>query len=334
MNTKSQIFIVDDEYNALQTMRLILEEQFDVTIAIDEYKAVDILRTKDFDVALVDLVMPHISGLEMLRRIKYTKPSTEVIMVTAYGSVSTAKQALKSGAFDYIQKPFDPKQLKKIIHKAIEYRNKRLVDAEEQSKLLERVGVLEREIKTLHANNYQGMMELLSQVIGIRQSYTEQHLKSVEKYAVLVASKLRLSEKEKEDLQVAAVLHDLGKLAVDESILNKTEPLTNSDWTLLKSHPEVGAGIVATVNGWQEAAEGVLYHHEWLDGTGYPKGLKSDKIPIIARIVSVTDAFDAMTSDRAYRKAMNRSKAIGILQQYSGCQFEPEVVNALIDTVT
>ncbi len=333
MSTR-QIIIVDDEDNALQTMRLALEEQFDVTTTLNEYKALDILSAKDFEVAVVDLKMPNISGVEMLKQIKEVKPSTEVIMVTGYASVETARQTLKSGAFDYIQKPFDPEQLRRIIHKAIEHRQKRLFDAEEKSKLLERVRTLEQNINTLRANNQQDTVELLSQVIGIRQRYTMQHLKSVEEYTVPIADKFQFSKKEKEDLQVAAALHDIGKLAVGESILNKTGTLTDSDWTQLKSHPEVGANIVGTVDEWQEAAKGVLHHHERLDGTGYPKGLKGDNIPLIARIVFVTDAFDAMTSNRAYRKAMDKSKAVSILREYSGRQFDPGVVDAFIDTVT
>jgi len=333
VSTRTQVIIVDDEDNALQTMQLALEEQFDVTTAMNEYKALDILSVKDFEVALVDLVMPNISGVEMLRQIKEVKPSTEVIMVTGYASIKTARQTLKSGAFDYIQKPFDPKQLQQIIHEAIEHRRKGLIDAEARANLFKRVSILEQEISRLRASSHQDTIKALSQAIGIQQSYTMQHLKSVEEYAVPIADKLRFSEKEKGDLQVAAALHDIGKLAVGESILNKTEDLTNSDWMRLKFHPEAGALVVETVNEWREAAKGVRYHHEWIDSTGYPDGLKGDNIPLIARIVFVIDAFDAMTSDRAYRKAIDEEEAISILKQYSGCQFDPEVVNTFIDTV-
>jgi len=159
-----------------------------------------------------------------------------------------------------------------------------------------------------------------------------QHMKSVETHAVFIADKLQLSDKQKVDLQVAAALHDIGKLAVDKSILNKTGQLTPSDWICLKSHPEVGARIVGSISEWRDAAKGIYYHHERMDGTGYPEGLKGNRIPTVARIVSVIDAFDAMTSDRAYRKAMNQEKAIEILQKCQGIQFDPIVVDAFIDS--
>lgn len=333
MDTRAQILIVDDKYCTLQAMRLLLEEQFDVTATMDEHKALDILSDKDFEVVIVDLVMPSITGLEMLRRMKEMKPLTEVIMVTGYSSVKTARQTLKSGAFDYIEKPFSTEQLHHTVHGAIEHRKKRLIDEQQESRLLERVRSLEREISKLRSNSHHDMIELLSQVIGIQQSYTMQHLKSAEKYVIPVADELRLAEEEKEDLQVAAALHDIGKLAVDESILNKKAPLTETDWMQLRSHPETGAHILATVDGWQGVAEGVRHHHERIDGAGYPAGLKSDNIPLISRIIFVADAFDAMTSDRAYRKAMDNADAISILKQYRGYQFDPEVVDAFINTI-
>jgi len=334
VNNKSQILVVDDDDSILHTIEMLLEDQFDVATSRNEYNALAILGVKDFEVAIVDLVMPNISGLEMLQRIKEMKPSTEVIMVTGHSSVETVRQTLKSGAFDYIEKPFCPKELQRRIREAIEYRKEKQIEEEEKSRLLNRVRILEREIDKLRANSYQDMVELLSEVVGIQHNYTKQHLKSVEEYTIPIADKLHLSEEEKEDLKIAAALHDIGKLAVDESILNKTEPLTDSDWIQLRSHPEDGARIVETINEWREAAKGVRYHHEWLDGTGYPAGLKGDEIPLLARIVFVTDAFDAMTSDRSYREAMTESEAIDTLKQCRGSQFDPEVVNAFVDTVS
>ena len=334
MDNKSKIFVLDDDDKILQTVKLVLGGQFDVATVGNEYKALDILRDRDFEVAIVDLLMPNISGLEMLQKIKAMKPSTEVIMVTGHSSVETVRQTLKSGAFDYIEKPFCPKQLQQIIHAAINCRREKQIESEEKYRLLNRLRILEQEVDKLLASGYQDIVELLSTVVGIQHNYTKQHLKSVEEYTIPIADKLHLSEKEKEDLAVAAALHDIGKLAVDDSILNKTEPLTESDWVQLRSHPENGACILETIDEWRDAAKGVRYHHEWLDGTGYPAGLKGDDIPIISRIVFVTDAFDAMTSDRAYRKAMPKSKAIDTLKQWSGRQFDPEVVNAFIDTVT
>jgi len=333
VGTKVQVLIVDDTDYSLETMQMMLKEQFDVTTVMDGYKALDTISGKDFEVAIVDLVMPNISGLETLRRMKEIKPSTEVIMVTGYGSVDTTRQTMKSGAFDYIEKPFNQEQIQRIIYEAIEHRQKKILDEKERDKLLEKVHILEQETKRLRENNYQDMVELLSQVIDIQQNYTMQHLKSVAEYIPPIADKLQLSEEEKEDLQIAAALHDIGKLAIDESILNKTTPLTDSDWMQLKSHPVAGARIVGTVDGWEEAAEGIRHHHEWLNGTGYPDGLEGDNIPLISRIVFVADAFDAMTSDRAYRKAMDKSEAIGILKEYSGRQFDPAVVEAFVDMV-
>jgi len=331
VNTKAKILIVDDNEHILHMMQAILEEQSDVTTTTDGYEALDIISAKDFEVAIIDLIMPDISGLEMLKRIKEIKPSMEVVIVTGHSSVETTKLALKSGAFDYIEKPFNLEEIQRIIHEAIEHRKKRLLEEEQKSKL--RISILEQEINRLRLNSHQDMIGLLSQVVGIQQSDTMQHLQSVAEYIPPIADKLRLSEKEKEDLQIAAALHDVGKLAIDESILNKVDALTDADWMQLKFHPEAGARIVETVDGWEEAAKGVRCHHEWWDGTGYPDGLKGDDIPLISRIIFVADAFDAMISDRAYRKAMNKSEAIGILKEYGGRQFDQKVVDVFIETV-
>jgi len=165
---KNKILIVDNDYSSRQTMRLILEDKFDVTTTNAD-DALVLLNTTEFEVVIVDLFMPKISGLEILKWIKGTKPLTEVIIVTGYASVETTKHALKAGAFDYIQKPFDPKGFQETINKAFEHRTRRLLEAEEESGLVQTAYALEQEIRALRQHRHQTRIELLSRVINLNQ---------------------------------------------------------------------------------------------------------------------------------------------------------------------
>jgi putative nucleotidyltransferase with HDIG domain len=181
---------------------------------------------------------------------------------------------------------------------------------------------------------YSSSVELLSRILDRRDSYTHNHSKNVSKLAVSIAEKLGLPAKEKNKVKYASLLHDIGKMGIDMSILKKKGKLTKSEWKEIRVHTRIGAEIVGKIRFLSDLVPTVLHHHERFSGGGYPyPELKNEDIPLTARIVTCTDAFDAMTSDRAYRKALSKEKALEELRSCSGTQFDPDVVSVLIKIV-
>ncbi len=342
MKNKAKILLVDDEPELLKAMHRMLKDDFDVVMTSQCHEVFRLMRTDSFAVLIVDLVMPDLSGLEILQRVKQMSPATEVIIVTGYASVRTTKQALRAGAYDYLERPFARAEIHHVIRNAVIHHelNKSEESGEDATDpaqtmvlLLERIRQLEDQLTQEEVRTFQNTVELLYQLIGARQHDMMMHLHSVEDYALPVARRLGFDEGEKTDLQVAAAFHDIGKLAVDEAVLYKPGPLNKEEWEVMRQHPVIGARIVGTVKGWENAADGVLYHQERVDGNGYPEGLSGKQIPIIARIVTVADAYDAMTSERAYKTAISRQEAIQELEDNKGTQFDPEVVDAFVSII-
>ncbi len=168
--------------------------------------------------------------------------------------------------------------------------------------------------------------EALAEAVNSRDPYTGGHIRRVEHYSLLMAEALGLDEKEKEDLRLAAILHDIGKIGIDDSILRKTEPLSPEEEAAMQKHPEIGGRPMSFVTEMRDIIPGVRHHHENYDGSGYPDGLKGDEIPLHARIIAIADAFDALTTDRPYRRAVTREEALDILRSESGIRFDPALV--------
>lgn len=170
--------------------------------------------------------------------------------------------------------------------------------------------------------------EALAEAVNSRDPYTGGHTRRVAEYSLIIAGVMGLSEMEKEELKLAAILHDIGKIGVDDAILRKGGALSEEEEQLMRRHPEIGARILEHVEEMKGVIPGVLHHHEWFDGSGYPAGLKGDEIPLQARIIAVVDAFDALTTDRPYRKAEERATALDELENGAGTHFDPALVRA------
>jgi len=175
--------------------------------------------------------------------------------------------------------------------------------------------------------------EALAEAVGSRDPYTGGHTRRVEEYALMVADAIGLQMKEREELKLAAILHDIGKIGIDDAILRKGGVLTGDEDSAMRRHPEIGARILGYVKEMQGVIPGVLHHHERFDGSGYPDGLKGERIPLNARIIAIADAFDALTTDRPYRKGPARARALAIISEDSAAQFDPALVRVFIDCV-
>ena len=179
--------------------------------------------------------------------------------------------------------------------------------------------------------DFLGVLTVLAKLIEMRDSYTRGHSEEVSRWSEIVARKLGLNKDKQEEISLAAKLHDIGKISIPDRILNKPGPLSKEEYAEVKKHPILGANIFSNIDSLKEVSGIIRHHHEWYNGRGYPEGLKAEEIPLGSRIISVTDAYQAMTSDRPYRRAFSKEKAIYELKRCAGSQFDPEIVKVFME---
>jgi response regulator RpfG family c-di-GMP phosphodiesterase len=340
MTQKPKLLIVDDNRGFSESIRLILRDEYEIQTVYDGFEALERTRSNMFDLILLDLRLPGMSGLETLRRIKVISPSSEVVIITAYGEVKTIKDAIRLGAVDYLEKTgFPALQIKEALRRAMRQRRARIEREERLNELRQQnrelsdsLSIIQTEINRQRDLEYDRVVEAISIALDIRQDIATVHARSVEEYMFPIVRKLGLSHEEEIALRVAAALHDVGMLAVSETILAKPGPLSEEEWRSIERHPSVGANIIEGIGKWPAAIQLVLYHHERMDGSGYPHHLKGDQIPFLARIIAVADVYDAMISDRPYRKALSKDEAIEELMK-DETKFDPEVVRLFCESL-
>ncbi|MBM4046676.1 MAG: HD domain-containing protein, partial [Planctomycetes bacterium] len=275
--------------------------------------------------------LPGMSGVELMGRIRAGSPSTAVIMTTGVRDADTIVTAMKAGASDYILKPFSLDHVAMSVAAAIERRNSLIESRSYLESLERRVQTGSEQLKQLNGE----MCDLLANIIQslaysleAKDPHTEGHSRKVARYAGMIAQQLGQSEDKLGRVAYAGLLHDIGKIAVRESILTKPGPLSPREYSHIKQHPLISERILRPIKQFADILTDVRNHHEFFDGRGYPDGLKGESIPIGARILAVADAYDAMTSGRVYREKLPPSEAFAELQAQAGKQFDPEVVQA------
>ncbi len=325
---KQHILIVDDEPGVRESLNMILSEKYQTHIYSEATEAIDDAGKGCIDVALLDIKMPHMGGIELLERIKSIDPSIQVAMVTGYANLDSAVKALRLGAYDYINKPFSKKDVEKLVKRGLELRKEQV----EAKNGLERLEIIDRELNERLKKTYSKTVESLLEAVNAKDSYTSSHSAEVAAYSMKILNELDMNipEQEKEYFHYVCTLHDIGKIGISENILTKTTSLTEQEMREIRKHPQIGADILAPIDFLKEYLPMVLYHHEKYDGSGYPEGKKAQEIPLQARILAVGDAYHAMRSDRPYRKAMSRQNAHNELKKGAGFHFDPEVVRAAL----
>ncbi len=326
---KEKILIVDDE----ETIRNLFLETLEgfgyrCDTAQNGLQCLEkFYEQSDFDVVLLDVQMPKLNGIETLKKLKSYAPDISIIMVSASREIENVREALKEGAYDYIFKPFNINDVEAVIRRAVE-RAKLIKENKDYQKNLEKkVADQTREL----VNLYSSTLEAMILALDLREQETGYHSYRVTEYALKIAKKLNLDDNDLAILAKGALLHDIGKIGVPDHILLKPGALTDDEWKIMKMHPENGYKLLQRIDFLEDSAQIVLSHHERADGTGYPRQLKREDIPFGARIFSVVDALDAMTSERTYRKAMPFEKASEIIVENSGTQFDPEIVEVFQD---
>jgi len=286
------------------------------------------LENHPIALVILDIKMPGKSGIEILSDVKSGYPDTVVIMATAIIDINVAIQCLKQGAEDYICKPFNLEELSLAVQRALDRRHLQLELREYQQFLEEKVEEQTDEIRKV----FLGAIEALVSALEAKDRYTGGHSRRVTKLSLALGNELGLAAKDMEELRWASLLHDIGKIAIDQSIQNKSGKLTPEEYDHIMTHTHAGALIVQPlVNG--KIAEMIEHHHDRYDGSGPYQIIAGSGIPLGARIIAIADAFDAMTSDRPYRSAMAVEEAIREIQRGARTQFDPTIINAFIKTI-
>ena len=328
MTTKQErILIVDDEEMVRRLLHQKLsQEGYSCEEAGNADQALDKLRSNAVGLVILDIKMPGKSGVELLPEIKANYPDTAVIMATAITDTSTAIQCMKEGAYDYITKPFSLDEVILSVDRALEKRRLELENRDYQQHLEQRVAAQARKIRA----SFLSAVTALAYALEAKDKYTSGHSQRVAETSVAIATELGMPQDSIEKIRLAGLIHDLGKIGVRESVLNKPGRLTDEEFQHVKYHCEMGEHILTPIVEDEEILKVVTHHHERYDGTGYPDGLKYEQIPLGARILAVADRYDAMTSERPYRKAMSDEAACAEIERGKRTQFDPEVADAFI----
>lgn len=331
---KANLLIVDDEemIRGLLVSTLTKEGWFCYEAGNSDDGSL-ILQNQEIDLALLDIMMPGNSGMKLLEELKTTCPDTSVLMVTAMNDMDIALSCIRMGADDYIVKPFNIDRVVLTIRNSLEKR-RLLMENKEYQKNLE-IKVLEqtRHIRSAMEEinlSYEHTLRALIRALDAREKEIGSHSERVRNYTILLAKAWGIGEQELSIITKGTLLHDIGKIGVADSILLKDGKLSANEWIEMKKHPLVGFEIISGITPLKGAAEFVLAHHERYDGTGYPFGLKGKEIPLSARIFSLADTLDAMTSDRPYRKALSFQAVIEEVIRCNGTQFDPEIVKVFL----
>ncbi len=339
---QATVMVVDDEDRIRRILAIQLQKAGYNVISIGEgQEAMALLNKVDIDVVISDIRMPGITGDQILRYIKTNSPAIPVVMLTGVVDVETAVGIMRSGAYDYLVKPVKKDELLITIHRALQYRNVvlRNIQLQEENiryqkgleqKVRERTRELARALAHLR-EVHMDTVKILASAIEEKDPYMRGHSNRVRIISSEMARKLGYKEMEIERIEYGALLHDIGKIAIDQRILDKPGPLTDEEFKIIQDHPIIGERIISKVTFFADIAPMVRWHHERWDGLGYPDGIKGENIPLPVRILNIVDSFDAMSSDRPYRKAMPLERVIDIISEERGKQFAPEMVDLFLN---
>ncbi|MGE5284354.1 MAG: HD domain-containing phosphohydrolase [Actinomycetota bacterium] len=336
---KIRVLVVDDE----EFLRSIVRERLEIA----GYSVEEASNGKEalamasnghgpYDVLLTDVRMPVMDGITLFSEVAKRCPGTAGIVMSANTELDTAVQAMKKGACDYITKPFNFDVLLITIENALRKKDLERQVKEYQKDLEKNQEDLEKKVKeqtdiinSMYVRSIDAMIKSLVKALEANDDYTRGHSERVTRISMGIAKELGMTGRELEDLYRASVLHDLGKIGVREAVKNKPGRLSDAEFAEIRLHPETAVRILEPIIP-GSVAIAIRHHHERFDGKGYPSRLSGRNIPLASRIMAIADTFDAMTSTRAYRKALPDADALDEIRRYSGTQFDPDIVRAFL----
>ncbi len=330
-DVKTRVLIADDDREIRSMLQDFLGDYLDCVAVDCAEDALSLLQEEQFAVVVSDVQMSGMTGLELVPQVLRRAPDTQVILVSGSQDIENVIEALRVGAFDYITKPFDLRELDAIVRRAVEHYGLRTAKRRYENHLKElveqRTAALDRALDSLE-DAYRVTLKALVAALETRDLETHGHSERVVSFSLRLSYELDLNDEERQALEFGSVLHDIGKIGVPDAILRKPGKLTEDEWIVMRQHPMLGEQILRGINFLEGAVRVVAQHHEQWNGRGYPRCLRGEAIDLSARIFAVADAFDAMTSDRVYRRAISYEEAVKELDKFSAIQFDPQVIAA------
>jgi len=331
INSNESILVVDDEAGVREVMRMALVgANYGCHVAATAREALQMLETESIALVITDLRMPGEDGVWLLKQVRDKDPDIAVIVVTAVRDLKMAIDCLKKGAYDYITKPFDISDMLFAVRRALERRHLLLMNKDYQKNLEQMVEQRTSELhKALTAleTTYSETLQALVASLDAREHETTNHSLRVKEYTCFLARHVGIPENDLLQISCGALLHDIGKIGIPDAILLKPGLLDPTEWKIMRKHPVIGYQILDGVTFLDQARELVLTHQEQYAGAGYPNHLRSDEIPIGARIFAICDTLDAITSHRPYRQARSFEQAYAEILNMRGEQFDPDIVD-------
>ena len=331
----SRILVVDDDASVRHVLTALLtSEGYGVNTAASAIEALELAGSSEVHLVISDMKMPDRDGFWLLDQMRQEYPEIAVLMLTGFGDTEAAVECLRRGAADYLLKPPKIVDLVRSIERALARRRIELARREYQVRLQKKVQEKTTELQeALRAvqSSYQNTLLALVAALDAREHETSDHSQRVVRYTSAIAKTLGFTGHELSEIARGALLHDIGKIGVPDAILLKPGPLTPPEWLEMRKHPEIGFNILQGIPFLDTASEIVLSHQERFDGGGYPRGLSGNDIHIGARIFAIADTFDAITSDRPYRRGVSFDLARAEIVRCSQSQFDPDCVRAFVD---
>jgi putative two-component system response regulator len=325
---KPLILCIDDEVNILKSIkRLFIDEDYMVLTTTQGEEGLEILKKEKVNVLITDQQMPGIKGIDIIKQARKISPQTVRIMITGYSDIDITISAINEGEIHrYIAKPWDNDQFKQVVKNALAKNEADKNGRYNEQRIKREMEDLTAALRTASLHT----VRALSNAIELKDTYTKGHCDRVLEYTLMIAGKLELAPGRVTNIHYASLLHDIGKIGVPARILNKPGPLNDTEWKLIKKHPQDGAKVTMEIDFLQDTSRIILEHHEKIDGSGYPYGKKGDDILLESKIITIADVFDALTSDRAYRKARSHKEALEIIAKGRNRQFDGKLVDIFI----
>lgn len=339
------IMIVDDEVMITKTLAVLLNMKTKQRVITfnnpKEALTSEILINQKVDVIVSDFIMPYMNGIEFLLEVQKISPNTESILLTGYADKENAIRSINEvGVYYYLEKPWNNEELVKIVNNALDKKflndslSKKIEELEQSNQENKRLYELVSMEYDQEIENTKSLILSLANVIEAKDVYTDGHTRRVSQISRALGDAFQLEKRELEILEIAGIVHDIGKVGIPEQILNKTGRLEVEEFELMKTHTVMGEKICMPLNSFRDYLDPIRHHHEKLDGSGYPDGLQGAEISFVTRIISVVDIFDALYSDRPYRLRLPLEKVKVILHEEAGAGYiDAKIVTKLLELV-
>ncbi len=318
-NNTGAILLVDDEINNLQLLKRTFHRKYKILTASNGLEGLKVFEENRDDIALIvsDHKMPVMEGTEFLEKVNEIAPDVVKILLTGFADVEILTDAVnKCNLFQYMLKPFEPEELSKVVELGMNKYN-----------LTNSKALILKDLKEL----FYKTIKSISSALDSKDPYTHGHSLRVTLYSLILAKEIGLDDKLLEEIETAGLLHDIGKIAIPQNILCKPGKLTDEEFAVMRLHPNNSEKLILSIKKLAGISSWLKAHHERWDGKGYPDGLKGEEIPLSSRIVAIADTYDAMTSTRSYRMALDHKVAIEEIQKCSGSQFDPNLAGKFIE---